>query len=301
MTDQTDHPTEDLPISLAADATPVPGSLPVRLVLRPAALEAIRAHGYTDTEHECGGVMLGEKLEGETGALVLVEAVIAGAHNDNRRGSVTFTHETWEQINQEKDQKYSNLRMVGWYHTHPGFGIFLSDYDQFIQRNFFDLPWNVAFVLDPLSGDSGAFGWAEGQIVPLAEYELLQPARPVAPTGAAANAAQGTEEDMEPTTPVVSRSSLRWSRVFVAVVAVVLVVLLVLGAGVLWMNAIQKQAEAPAPQLPRRAAPVAAPGPAPSNALAPAEATPPPEASNQLSTPAPETSNGLVPRDQPGT
>jgi proteasome lid subunit RPN8/RPN11/phage tail protein X len=141
-------------------------------MLSHAALAAMREHGFADLSHECGGVMVGHKLEGDGGPLVLVEAVISGAHTDARRGSVTFTHETWEQINQEKDQNYPDLRVVGWYHTHPGFGIFLSDYDQFIQKNFFDLPWNVAFVLDPRSGESGVFGWQEGELLRLPSYEL---------------------------------------------------------------------------------------------------------------------------------
>ena len=48
------------------------------------------------------------------------------------------------------DAEHSEERIVGWYHTHPGFGIFLSGMDLFIQDHFFNLPWQVAFVYDPL-------------------------------------------------------------------------------------------------------------------------------------------------------
>ena len=58
--------------------------------------------------------------------------------------------------------------MIGWYHTHPGFGIFLSDMDVFICDNFFNLPWQVAFVYDPLGGDEGNFVWRAGQAEPRA-------------------------------------------------------------------------------------------------------------------------------------
>ena len=202
MPDQSDPtPTDDIALPSPSEAPSTPASFPPRVFLSQTALAAMREHGYTDTSHECGGVMLGEKLEGGRGEVVLVEAVIAGAHTDNRRGSVTFTHETWEQINQEKDQKYSDLRIVGWYHTHPGFGIFLSDYDQFIQANFFNLPWNIAFVLDPLSGESGAFGWVDGKIARLPEYESYAVADEhpseagVAPASQPASEAEAIEAD----------------------------------------------------------------------------------------------------------
>ena len=55
--------------------------------------------------------------------------------------------------------------MVGWYHSHPRFGIFLSQYDVFIHSNFFAEQWQVAYVVDPVSGNSGIFGWENGEIV----------------------------------------------------------------------------------------------------------------------------------------
>ena len=49
--------------------------------------------------------------------------------------------------------------MVGWYHTHPGVGIFLSGMDLFIHQNFFTQMWHVAYVLDPRARTSGFFCW----------------------------------------------------------------------------------------------------------------------------------------------
>jgi hypothetical protein len=57
------------------------------------------------------------------------------------------------------DGKHKGKRVVGWYHTHPGFGIFLSDRDQFIQNSFFNLPFQIAFVYDPKSREHGVFTW----------------------------------------------------------------------------------------------------------------------------------------------
>jgi len=38
------------------------------------------------------------------------------------------------------DAQFADKKIVGWYHSHPGFGIFLSEYDLFIHRNFFTAP-----------------------------------------------------------------------------------------------------------------------------------------------------------------
>ena len=50
--------------------------------------------------------------------------------------------------------------MVGWYHTHPGWGVFLSGMDLFICNNFFNRPLDVALVIDPCAGDRGWFQWS---------------------------------------------------------------------------------------------------------------------------------------------
>jgi proteasome lid subunit RPN8/RPN11 len=56
-------------------------------------------------------------------------------------------------------------QIVGWHHTHPGFGIFLSRHDEFFHRNFFSQPWQVALVVDPQRGELGFFQWLDGEIV----------------------------------------------------------------------------------------------------------------------------------------
>jgi proteasome lid subunit RPN8/RPN11 len=75
--------------------------------------------------------------------------------------SVTYTPESWRYVNDRLAQLYPDdtAVIVGWYHTHPGFGIFLSGMDRFIHHNFFTQIWHVALVLDPLARRSGFFSW----------------------------------------------------------------------------------------------------------------------------------------------
>jgi hypothetical protein len=70
------------------------------------------------------------------------------------------------------DGKHQGKRVVGWYHTHPGFGVFLSDRDQFIHKSFFDLPFQVAFVYDPKSREHGLFSWRDGEVWRMRRYAI---------------------------------------------------------------------------------------------------------------------------------
>ena len=65
-----------------------------------------------------------------------------------------------------------DLDIVGWYHTHPDFGIFLSSHDLFIHRNFFDQPLQVAYVVDPIRQTRGFFRWRDGGLDQVGGYYI---------------------------------------------------------------------------------------------------------------------------------
>jgi proteasome lid subunit RPN8/RPN11 len=46
-------------------------------------------------------------------------------------------------------RRNSLLRVVGWWHSHPGFGCFLSNTDLITQQYFFPESYQVALVIDP--------------------------------------------------------------------------------------------------------------------------------------------------------
>ena len=143
-----------------------------QVVYRQSALDAIHLHGQTRTDVELCGVLLGTGCRDDHGPYLLVEHAIPGTSAASRSTNVTFTADTWQQIQTVMDRDFPDKKMVGWYHTHPGFGIFLSGMDLFICDNFFNLPWQVAFVYDPLGGDEGNFVWRAGK--PVREPVLLE-------------------------------------------------------------------------------------------------------------------------------
>ena len=63
------------------------------------------------------------------------------------------------------DSRFAHLTIVGWYHTHPDFGVFLSDRDRFIHEHFFAHPGQIAHVIDPIRKTEGVFVWREGKTV----------------------------------------------------------------------------------------------------------------------------------------
>jgi len=130
------------------------------LVLDSEVVRKIRQHARSSETTEICGVLIGQDKDQR----IEVTASIEGENADQAGAHVTFTQDTWEHIYAVKDKRYPNERIVGWYHSHPGFGIFLSEHDTFIHKNFFSSPGQVAWVFDPHSDEEGCFGWVNGRI-----------------------------------------------------------------------------------------------------------------------------------------
>jgi proteasome lid subunit RPN8/RPN11 len=129
----------------------------------------IRQHARSSNKTEVCGILIGQDRERR----VQIAACIEGENAEGAGAHVTFTQDTWEHIYSVKDKQYPDDRIVGWYHSHPGFGIFLSEHDTFIHKNFFSSPGQIAWVYDPHSDEEGCFGWVDGQIERLSRVSVL--------------------------------------------------------------------------------------------------------------------------------
>ena len=159
--ERADLETKDFPASLAGD---------YRVVISGGASDGVCEHSKSDTSVEQCGVLAGRVLVDGRGPYLLVEEIIEGVSTRRSGSQVTFTHETWEHVHSAMAESFPELRIVGWYHSHPGLGVFLSDMDQFIQDNFFNAPHSVAFVYDPVSEEQAVFFWRKGQSERLRRY-----------------------------------------------------------------------------------------------------------------------------------
>jgi proteasome lid subunit RPN8/RPN11 len=115
----------------------------------------IEMHSYSELMLEVGGFLVGTADATGTHITASIPALKA----ESKQISLTFTHDVWEDALNTVSREHPGLSIVGWYHTHPSFGVFLSEYDAFIQRNFFSAPGHVALVIDPIAG---TFGWFSG-------------------------------------------------------------------------------------------------------------------------------------------
>ena len=147
--------------------TPPPRSLVA--AFHGSALQKIRQHARTSPQMEICGALIGRYSDGRT----LVVGAVAGAGAAQGGAHVTFTQEAWTKIHEEKADKFPDDAIVGWYHSHPGFGVFLSDHDLFIHKNFFAESGHLAWVFDPHSDEEGCFGWDKGEVKRIERVELL--------------------------------------------------------------------------------------------------------------------------------
>lgn len=175
---------------------PKPAKVKVRVSTQPVVvMEAevarkIRQHARTSMKAEVCGVLIGN-TEHER---MTVEACIAGINAAQGGAHVTFTQDTWEHIYKIKDKEYPDHKIVGWYHSHPGFGVFLSEHDLFIQQNFFSNPQQVAWVYDPHTDEEGCFGWVGDNIEKLSAIRVGY-SQAVEITGAAAREFEDDDDD----------------------------------------------------------------------------------------------------------
>lgn len=147
-----------------------PGALPLRVAIDGQPMLDLLSHAASSPDAEICGVLVGSPGRDSHGEFVHVTSTIRGERAREAGAQVTFTHETWDHIHREMDESYPGYAIVGWYHSHPGFDVFLSDMDAFIHRNFFGAPHHVALVHDPLLGRTALFTLRDGEMVPLDRY-----------------------------------------------------------------------------------------------------------------------------------
>jgi proteasome lid subunit RPN8/RPN11 len=166
------RPDRDRKIACLAYEVPGPIDLPIFLDRRTA--DAIERHALSDTSVELGGILLGKEcLDSATGLpFVWITQSLEAKHYANTQASFTYTHDSWEEITRDRDRLHPDCDIVGWYHTHPSFGIFLSHHDLFIHQHFFAQPLQVAYVVDPINQSRGFFQWRDGGLVQVGGYYL---------------------------------------------------------------------------------------------------------------------------------
>jgi len=112
----------------------------------PLALGKILRHSLTNVRREVIGLLVG-RMQGPV--LEVWDAVTGGQRGNP--GFVELQEEVQAAFAERLMQEGTGLYVVGWYHSHPGMGLFLSGIDIETQRRYQALfPKAVALVIDPI-------------------------------------------------------------------------------------------------------------------------------------------------------
>lgn len=118
-----------------------------------SALDSALAHARAGARArlETMGLLVGRFCQSRGRNWVLVEGYVT-APNVASSVSVRFSESSFGELSSQLFTAVgANQVVVGWLHSHPGLGCFLSHTDITTQQRYFDHPQAIAAVVDPLS------------------------------------------------------------------------------------------------------------------------------------------------------
>jgi proteasome lid subunit RPN8/RPN11 len=139
-------------------------------IVLPGVLDAIHEHVNSAWARKVGGILVGRPLDD----LIRVEGAVPARQTEEYAGEIAFPPPVWEDAYAALD-RYPGARIVGWYHSHPGSGVSMSEYDRGLHAALFGEPTNVALVLDPVADKMAWFGWTIADLSSLDGSERAMP------------------------------------------------------------------------------------------------------------------------------
>ena len=123
-----------------------------------SALTALTNHLEANTSVEQGGILFGQAYnDSEHGIYVEITAAVPAPATIGTGAHLEFTSDSWQGIMDYAKSTHPEANIVGWYHSHPNIGVFMSGTDMRTQRAFFYHPWCVSIVCDPVRNEIGCF------------------------------------------------------------------------------------------------------------------------------------------------
>jgi proteasome lid subunit RPN8/RPN11 len=123
------------------------------------ALYNLTNHLESNINVEQGGILFGNAYREPLYGRIYVEitASVAAPATIGSGSHLEFTSDSWVGIMEQAKAEHPQENIVGWYHSHPNLGVFMSATDMRTQRAFFHHPWCVSIVCDPVREDIGFF------------------------------------------------------------------------------------------------------------------------------------------------
>lgn len=131
-----------------------------------SAVNSLLRHLSSHLTVEQGGVLFGHAYkDSEFGIYTEIEAAIAAPATISTETSFKLTPDSWDGILKNAKKLSSKTTIVGWYHSHPNLGVFMSATDMKTQQACFSHPWSVSIVCDPVRKEIGYFQGSQARPV----------------------------------------------------------------------------------------------------------------------------------------
>ncbi len=120
---------------------------------------------------EVMGLLIGKLFQDDQGEYGMVTDVVSAPLVADET-YVKFNHESIEELFETLDQMEERM-IIGWYHSHPGYGCFLSQIDMATHLSIFGDGKGFAIVVDPMDGTVEVFTCVSSEQVSL-KLELIE-------------------------------------------------------------------------------------------------------------------------------
>ncbi len=130
-----------------------PTDRPLLVYLEQGCSDRMNSQAGQNILREQAGILCGQAYQSGQQHYVVIESAIA-VDTFGDAGHFQFHQDSWQELWTDLSD---NHNIIGWYHTHPGMGVFLSPTDLHTQQLYFSSPWQIAIVIDPISHKTGIF------------------------------------------------------------------------------------------------------------------------------------------------
>ena len=146
--------------------TPPGAAVDLMVVAHLHVYSAIHEHSLASLPNETGGFLLGHVRVDTPRQTWLVELNEVVPVDPVSQDPVHFSF-TYREVDRVRNHREATGKaLIGWYHTHPDMGIFLSETDlEKTHRVLFAEPFQIALVYDPVRQRAGYFFWEGPQLI----------------------------------------------------------------------------------------------------------------------------------------
>src|SRR5690554_3510433 len=146
-----------------------------RLVFREDVMLHLDQFAHLHNKGEHGGFLVGKvrELKSSERYEVLVERFIPVTQMEGAVRLVLAEADV-RALGRALKQRQEGEVIVGWAHTHPGFGVFLSDFDKEQHQRYFPSPWQIAYVMDNQARERAVYRVVNDQWERLGGYYVLR-------------------------------------------------------------------------------------------------------------------------------